>query len=83
MTTQTANATQTISQWTLGKVKFYNTAKGFGFIERRGAKDIFIHITVLRSSGYTENLPPDKMVEVKYVHGKRGLVAVDVRNPQV
>lgn len=83
MTMQSAPQSQSISPWTLGKVKFYNTSKGFGFIERQGAKDIFIHISVLKSVGYTENLPPDKTVEVKFVNGKRGLVAVDVRNPQV
>ncbi|MFB0926126.1 MAG: cold shock domain-containing protein [Vicingaceae bacterium] len=58
-----------------GKVKFFNDAKGFGFISEEGTeKDHFVHIT-----GLIDEIQEDDEVEFELEEGKKGLNAVNVR----
>lgn len=62
-----------------GKVKWYNSAKGYGFIEREdGKKDIFIHSTALSSSGL-ETLKETELLTFEIEETDRGLVAINPR----
>jgi cold shock protein len=62
-----------------GTVKWYNTAKGFGFIVRdRGGKDIFVHASVLQRSGLM-NLNEGQRVVVGVVEGRKGPEAASIQ----
>ncbi|PHQ79580.1 MAG: cold-shock protein [Thalassobium sp.] len=55
-----------------GTVKWFNTAKGFGFIAPDdGGADIFVHISAVEASGLT-NLADDQAVEFELVDGRDG-----------
>lgn len=61
------------------RVKWFDKAKGFGFANLfRNSEDIFIHVEVLRRSGFTE-LQPGEAVAIKVVDGPRGKMAAEVR----
>ena len=58
-----------------GKVKFFKTDKGYGFIaDKESSSDIFVHI-----SGCTEPITKDDEVEYDVENGKKGLNAVNVK----
>jgi cold shock protein len=58
-----------------GVVKFYNEAKGFGFIKPSDAgEDIFVH-----SSGLIDNIKENDKVEYQAERGKKGMNAVNVK----
>ena len=63
---------------TKGKVKWYNEAKGFGFIESESGEDIFVHRTGLYSS--YQGLQQDQQVEFEVKKGDKGLIAVNVKS---
>ncbi|MCB0399820.1 MULTISPECIES: cold-shock protein [Winogradskyella] len=57
-----------------GTVKFFNNAKGFGFITSKDSnEDIFVH-----STGLIDNIKEDDKVQFKTEQGKKGLNAIDV-----
>ena len=59
-----------------GKVKFYNSTKGFGFlINEETGEDIFVHATSLNNK---EAIGIDSLVEYEEVDGKRGRMASNV-----
>ncbi len=58
-----------------GTIKFYNKAKGFGFIEPDYGKDIFVHKNGLLEAHW---LKEGDRVEYKVIQGEKGLQAVDV-----
>ena len=59
-----------------GKVKFFNEAKGFGFITPdEGDKDLFVHVTAVESGQLHEN----DQVEFEVGEGQKGPCAVNVR----
>jgi CspA family cold shock protein len=60
-----------------GKVKWYNDAKGFGFIETDGDKDIFVHRSGLVNAW--ENLNEGQEVVFEIKEGEKGPVAYDVK----
>jgi CspA family cold shock protein len=61
-----------------GIVKFYNEAKGFGFIGVEGGEDVFVHYNAIQVNGY-RSLPEGASVEFETVRGKKGLQAENVR----
>ena len=60
-----------------GKVKWYNDAKGFGFIESEENDDIFVHRTGILKPTYT--LDEGQEVEFEIRDGEKGLIAFDVK----
>ncbi|MEZ5082237.1 MAG: cold shock domain-containing protein [Bacteroidales bacterium] len=62
----------------IGKVKFYNTTKGFGFIEDEDGQDIFFHRSGL-SNSYQE-FETGQEVEFETKTGDRGLIAFNVKS---
>jgi CspA family cold shock protein len=61
-----------------GVVKWFNEAKGFGFIQRDGAEDVFVHYTAIQSAGF-RTLQEGQRVEFTVEQGRKGLQAVEVR----
>jgi CspA family cold shock protein len=61
-----------------GTVKWFNDAKGFGFITRDGAPDVFVHHTAILSEGF-RSLAEGESVEFEVVQGPKGLQAANVR----
>ncbi len=61
-----------------GKVKWFNSSKGFGFITPDdGGADLFVHHTEIKTSGYA-SLDEDQSVEFVVGQGKKGPCATDV-----
>ena len=60
-----------------GIVKWFNNAKGYGFIGREGADDVFVHHTGIRGEGY-KSLEDGERVEFTVEQGTKGPQAVDV-----
>jgi CspA family cold shock protein len=60
-----------------GTVKWFNDAKGFGFISREGGPDVFVHFSAISGSGFKSLAEGDK-VEFEVVQGQKGPQAADV-----
>lgn len=60
-----------------GRVKWFNDAKGFGFIERDGQEDVFVHYSQIQREGY-KTLAEGQVVEFELVTGAKGLQAKNV-----
>jgi cold shock protein len=60
-----------------GTVKWFNPDKGYGFIERQGGPDVFVHHSAIRGEGY-RNLEEGQRVEFTVERGPKGLQAADV-----
>jgi len=60
-----------------GRVKWFNDAKGFGFIEREGGSDVFVHYTAIQSDGF-KTLKQGQDVEFEITDGDKGLQAAKV-----
>ncbi|MGI6684552.1 MAG: cold shock domain-containing protein [Bacillota bacterium] len=61
----------------IGKVKWFNAEKGFGFIEREGGSDVFVHFSAIQSEGF-KTLDEGQSVEFEIVEGPRGPQAANV-----
>ena len=61
-----------------GTVKWFSNAKGYGFIERADADDVFVHHTGILGEGY-KSLNEGETVEFTVEQGEKGLQAVDVQ----
>ena len=62
-----------------GKVKWFDAAKGYGFIERPGEKDVFVHFSVIQGSKKYKQLFDGEEVDYELVEGDRGPQARNVR----
>jgi cold shock protein len=60
-----------------GTVKWFNDAKGFGFIQREGGPDVFVHFSAIQSSGF-KSLAEGDTVEFEIVDGQKGPQAANV-----
>lgn len=60
-----------------GTVKWFNAQKGYGFIQRQGGKDVFVHFSEIRGDGYRK-LDEGQEVEFEVGEGPKGLQAMDV-----
>ena len=60
-----------------GNIKWFNDAKGYGFIGRENGEDVFVHFNAIRGEGY-RTLREGQKVEFTVVQGKKGLQAEDV-----
>ena len=61
-----------------GVVKFFNAEKGYGFISRDGADDVFVHFSNIQGSGY-RTLDEGQTVEFDVAPGRKGEEAQNVR----
>ena len=61
-----------------GTVKFFNAEKGFGFISREGASDVFVHFSNIVGEGY-KTLDEGQHVEFDIAPGRKGEEAKNVR----
>jgi CspA family cold shock protein len=61
-----------------GKVKWFNDAKGFGFIVREEGPDLFVHHTAIVADGF-RSLAEGQQVEFDVTEGPKGLQATNVR----
>ncbi|MBA4541781.1 MULTISPECIES: cold shock domain-containing protein [Thermoactinomyces] len=60
-----------------GKVKWFNAEKGYGFIEREGGEDVFVHYSAIQMEGF-KTLEEGQEVEFEIVEGSRGPQAANV-----
>ena len=60
-----------------GKVKWFNAEKGYGFIQREGAKDLFVHFSSIQAEGF-KTLEEGQNVEFDVTDGAKGPQAVNV-----
>ena len=60
-----------------GTVKWFNSEKGFGFIEVEGEDDVFVHFSAIQGDGF-KSLDEGQQVEFEVVEGNRGLQAANV-----
>ena len=60
-----------------GTVKWFNEAKGFGFIARENGEDVFVHFSAIQGDGY-KTLEEGQAVEFEVTQGPKGLQAANV-----
>ena len=60
-----------------GTVKWFNDAKGFGFIARQNGEDVFVHFSAINSNGF-RSLQEGQSVQFKVIKGPKGLQAENV-----
>ncbi|NLL07254.1 MAG: Cold shock protein CspA [Firmicutes bacterium ADurb.Bin419] len=60
-----------------GRVKWFNAEKGFGFIERDGGNDVFVHFSAINMDGY-KTLEEGTEVQFEVVEGAKGPQASNV-----
>jgi len=66
-----------MSERVTGTVKWFNEAKGYGFIQREAGPDVFVHFSAIRGEGF-RNLEEGQRVDFSVEQGPKGLQATDV-----
>ena len=66
-----------MSETVSGTVKWFNDAKGYGFISQEGGKDVFVHYSAIQSEGH-KTLQEGQAVTMKVTDGAKGPQAEDV-----
>ena len=61
-----------------GTVKWFNDAKGFGFITQEGGENVFVHYSAIQAQGFKSLVEGDR-VEFEVTRGPKGLQAANVR----
>ena len=61
-----------------GTVKWFNDAKGYGFISRQNGEDVFVHFSAIQSSGF-RSLQEGQNVQFNVTKGPKGLQAENVQ----
>jgi CspA family cold shock protein len=61
-----------------GNVKWFNDAKGYGFISQEDGEDVFVHFSAIQAQGFKSFAEGDK-VEFEVTRGPKGLQAANVR----
>ncbi|MEW6517158.1 MAG: cold-shock protein [candidate division FCPU426 bacterium] len=61
-----------------GKVKWFNAAKGYGFLAQEGGKDVFVHFSAIQGDGF-RTLNEGETVEFDVVNGPKGAQAANVK----
>ncbi len=61
-----------------GTVKWFNDAKGYGFISREGGPDVFVHFSAIQMGGF-KSLQEGDQVTFEIVQGQKGPQASDVQ----
>ncbi|KAB7628167.1 cold-shock protein [Alkalilimnicola sp. S0819] len=64
-----------------GTVKWFDNAKGYGFIQREAGEDVFVHFRSIRGDGF-RSLDEGQRVEFAVIPGRKGLQADDVARLQ-
>jgi len=64
-----------------GKVKWFNNAKGYGFIERESGGDVFVHHSAIQMNGF-RTLTEGETVLFSVTRGPKGLQAEEVTRPE-
>lgn len=60
-----------------GTVKWFNDAKGFGFITRQSGEDVFVHFSAIQAGGF-RSLQEGQQVQFNVQKGQKGWEAIDV-----
>ena len=66
-----------MSEKVTGTVKWFNDAKGYGFIQREGGPDVFVHFSAIQGNGF-KSLAENDTVEFTLGQGPKGLQALEV-----
>ena len=66
-----------MSERIIGTAKWFNGSKGYGFIEREGGKDVFVHFSAIQADGF-KNLNEGQKVEFTVEQGPKGPQASNV-----
>lgn len=62
----------------VGKIKWFNNEKGYGFIEGDADEDIFVHYSAIKQEGY-KSLSEGQIVEYELLETEKGLQAISVK----
>lgn len=67
-----------MSELEVGTVKWFNGSKGYGFISREGASDVFVHYSAIEMEGF-KTLEEGQRVEFRVEQGPKGPQAINVK----